>query len=173
MAKTSGGVRTYGTGTSTYRRRMAEMGRMMASGRYSSVEMGRGGGYLAIERSKFKHMQEELDVGRILADKGYKVILLNEEGGGIKVKHADGKIFKASFEQRTPVGDSANTIKNALKHARDKFAEIALIYSKGKAFSRESVEDGIRLWEGASKYRFKRIIIVSDKGHVHIHKHNE
>lgn len=44
MAKTSGGVRTYRQGSSTYRKRQAEVAAMRASGRYSSVEMGRGGG---------------------------------------------------------------------------------------------------------------------------------
>lgn len=80
MAKTSGGVRTYRQGSSTYRKRQTEVEAMRASGRYSSVEIGRGGGWLAIERSTARHKPEELEAARILADKGYKVILKDEAG---------------------------------------------------------------------------------------------
>lgn len=41
MAKTSGGVRTYRQGSSTYRKRQTEVAAMRASGRYSFVEMGK------------------------------------------------------------------------------------------------------------------------------------
>ena len=51
MAKTSGGVRTYRQGSSTYRKRQAEVEAMRASGKYSSIEMSKGGGYVAIEKS--------------------------------------------------------------------------------------------------------------------------
>lgn len=173
MAKTAGGVRTYGSGSATYRKRQAEAAAMLASGRYSSVEMGKGGGYVAIEKSTARHRTEELEAARILADKGYKVILKNEAGLGMGVKTPDGYLFKASFEQRTPTKDGASTVRNALFHARMKNADMALIYSKGGILSRKSVENGIRLFEDASKYRFRRIIVVADNGHVHRHKHNE
>ena len=53
---------------------------MRDSGRYSSVEMGKGGGWIAIEKSTARHKPEELEAARILADKGYKVTLKNEAG---------------------------------------------------------------------------------------------
>ena len=173
MAKTAGGVRNYRQGTSTYRKRLAEVYAMRASGEYSSVEMGKGGGWLAIEKSTARHKPEELEAARILADKGYKVTLKNEAGLGLNIKTPDGYLFSASFEQRTPTKDGANTIRNALFHAREKKADIALIYSKGHAFTRESVEKGIRLYEDASEYRFKNIIVVADNGHIHRHRHNK
>lgn len=173
MAKTSGGVRTYRPSSSTYRKRQAEVEAMRASGKYSSVEMGKGGGYVAIEKSTARHKPEELEAARILADKGYKVVLKNEAGLGHKIKTPDGYLFTASFEQRTPARDGANTIRNALFHARDKNADMALIYSKGHTVSRESIEKGIRLYEDASSFRFKRIIVVADNGHVHRHRHNK
>ena len=151
MAKTSGGVRTYQQGTSTYRKRQAEVEAMRASGRYSSVEIGKGGGYVAIEKSPARHKSEELEAARILADKGYKVVLKNESG---QVRTPDGRIFSASFEQRTPTKD-------------------ALIDSKGGVFTRQSVEKGIGLYEDGHRYRFKRIIIVSDNGYIHRYKHNK
>ena len=170
MAKTPGGVRTYQQGTSTYRKRQAEVEAMRASGRYSSVEIGKGGGYVAIEKSPARHKSEELEAARILADKGYKVVLKNESG---QVRTPDGRIFSASFEQRTPTKDGANTIRNALDHARTKRADVALIYSKGGVFTRQSVEKGIGLYEDGHRYRFKRIIIVSDNGYIHRYKHNK
>ena len=173
MAKTSGGVRTYKQGSSTYLKRQAEVETMRRSGRYSSVTMGRGGGYVAIEKSPMKHKKEEIELASILANKGYKVILKNESGSDPKIKTPDGYLFNASFEQKTPIKDGANTIRNALFHAKSKRAGIALIYSKKGAFSRESVEKGIKLYEEASSYRFNRIIVVSDNGNVHRHKHNK
>lgn len=170
MAKTSGGVRTYRQGSSTYRKRQAEAAAMRASGRYSSVEMGRGGGWLAIERSTTRHKPEELEAARILADKGYKVTL-KDEGG--QVRTPDGRIFSTSFEQRTPTKDGANTIRNALFHARNKGADVAVIYSKNHAFTRGSVENGIKLYEQSHDYRFKRIIVVADNGNVHRYRHNK
>lgn len=79
----------------------------------------------------------------------------------------------SQLEQRTPTKDGANTIRNALDHARTKRADVALIYSKGGVFTRQSVEKGIGLYEDAHKYRFKRIIIVSDNGHLHRYKHDK
>ncbi|MED9801074.1 MAG: hypothetical protein UFJ02_06595 [Prevotella sp.] len=170
MAKTAGGVRTYKQGSSTYRKRQAEVEAMRASGRYSSVEMGKGGGYVAVEKSTAKHKPEELEAARILADKGYKVTL-KDEGG--QVRTPDGYLFSASFEQRTPTKDGANTIRNALYHARNKGADVAVIYSRNHAFTRGSVENGIKLYEQSHDYKFKRIIVVADNGNVHRYRHNK
>lgn len=173
MAKTSGGVRTYRQGSSTYRKRQAEVAAMRASGRYSSVEMGKGGGYVAVEKSTAKHKPEELEAARILADKGYKVTLKNEAGLGHKVKTPDGYLFSASFEQRTPQGSSISNVKNALAHAKDKNADVAVIYDKNRLYSRKNVEAGIRQYEALNKYRFKQIIVISSHGNIHRHKHNK
>lgn len=170
MAKTSGGVRTYRQGSSTYRKRQAEVAAMRESGRYSSVEMGKGGGWLAIEKSTARHKPEELEAARILADNGYKVTLKNESG---QVRTPDGYLFTASFEQRTPTKDGANTIRNALYHARNKGADVAVIYSRNHTFTRNSVESGIKLYEQSHDYRFKRIIVVADNGNVHRYRHNK
>lgn len=170
MAKTSGGVRTYRQGSSTYLKRQAEVEAMRASGKYSSIEMSKGGGYVAIEKSTARHKPEELEAARILADKGYKVTL-KDEGG--QVRTPDGYLFSASFEQRTPTKDGANTIRNALYHARNKGADVAVIYSRNHAFTRGSVENGIKLYEQSHDYKFKRIIVVADNGNVHRYRHNK
>lgn len=169
MAKTSGGVRIYRQSSSTYRKRQVEVEAMRQSGKYSSVEMGKGGGYVAIEKSTARHKPEELEAARILADKGYKVTLKNEAGS---TKTPDGYLFTVSFEQRTPTGSSAKNIRASLYHGRDKKADIPILYMKGNGHTRKSVEDGIKYFESSSKYRFKEIIIVTQDGRIHRHKHN-
>jgi hypothetical protein len=173
MAKTSGGVRTYKSSSSTYRRRQEEISTMRASGKYSSVEMSKGGGYVAIEKSTSRHKPEELEAARILADKGYKVTLKNETGLGHKIKTPDGYLFSASFEQRTPKGNTDINIRSSLYHVRDKKADVPILYMKGSGHTRQSVENGIRAFESASKYRFKQIIVVTEDGRIHRHKHNK
>lgn len=171
MAKTSGGVRTYKQGTSTYQKRQAEVTAMRASGRYSSVEMGKGG-YVAIEKSTARHKPEELEVASILADKGYKVVLKDEATGLHGVKTPDGYLFNVSFEQRTPQARGPKGFSNSLEHAKAKRADIAIVYDKNRAYNRSEVENGIKRYEQYNTYRFKNIIVVSARGNVHRHKHN-
>lgn len=121
------------------------------------------------EKSPAKHKPEELEAARILADKGYKVTLKNESGMS---KTPDGYLFTASFEQRTPQGNSAKNIRASLYHGRDKKADVPVLYMKGNGHTRKSVEDGIKYFESLSKYRFKEIIIVTQDGRIHRHKHN-
>lgn len=170
MAKTSGGVRTYKSGSSTYRKRQEEVEIMRASGKYSSVEMGKGGGYIAIEKSPARHKLEELEAARILADKGYKVVLKDEAGFE---KTPDGYLFKASFEQRTPQGNNAQNFKKALGHAAEKNADVLVAYmKKNSGHTRKSIEDGIKKFETRNNKRFKQIIIVTEDGRIHRYKHN-
>lgn len=169
MAKTSGGVRTYQKGSVTYQKRQAEVARMIASGKYSSVKMGKGGGYVAIEKSPAKHKREEIEAASILANKGYKVVLKNEAGFS---KTADGYLFNASFEQRTPKGNSAQNFKKALGHAADKNADVLVAYMRRGQHTRKSVEDGIKKFEEYNSKKFKQIIIVTEDGRIHRHKHN-
>lgn len=169
MAKTSGGVRTYNQGSSTYRKRQVEVAAMRASGHYSSVEMGKGGGYLAIEKSPARHKPEELEAARVLADKGYKVILKNEAGSRVT---PDGFLFKASFEQRTPQSGNSKNFVKGLEHAKKKVANVAVMYDKYGVHTRSSVENGLSQYEYLNKYRFKEVIVISKDGRIHRHKHN-
>lgn len=160
-------------GSREYNRRVQEVEDMLASGKYSSVEMGEAGGYVAIEKSPAKHKPEEIEAARILSDKGYKVILKDEACEG---KTPDGYVFSLAYEQKTPVGGSAANFKHALSHAAAKpDAEVAVVYMKSgwSTHTRSSVEDGIRLFEQHSSKRFKEIIVVSDNGHIHKHVHND
>lgn len=173
MAKSSGGVRNVPVGSSTYNTRLAEVAAMRASGKYSSVEMAKNGtGWVAIEKSNAKHKPEEIEAAHHLANKGYKVTLTDESGSEV-VK--DGKLFTASFEQRTPTASGPNGIKKGLEHAKKKDADIAVIYDKHRTYNRNEVEAGIREYESYpnNRHRFKKIIVIGSTGSVHVHKHNK
>lgn len=144
---------------------------MIASEKYSSVEFSpNGGGYVAIEKSAAKHKSEEIEAAKILASKGYKVVLKNEAGF---TKTPDGFLFSVSFEQRTPQGNSAQNFKKALGHAAEKNANILVAYMKRGKHTRQSIEDGIKKFEKSNSKRFEQIIIVTEQGKVHRHKHNK
>ncbi len=176
MTKSSGGSRTLKGGSREHNRRRTEFELLRRNGEYDANQAyfsEKGGGYILVERSSAKHKPEEWEAATALADKGYKVILTNEAGKGDNVKSPDGQIFSASFEQRTPGGDSARNFENCLRHARDKHADLAVVYMKNAGHTRQSVEQGIRDFESSSKYRFKEIIVVTKDGRIHRHKHNK
>jgi len=172
MAKISGGVRTLRGGSKEFTARQSEVQQLENSGLYSSVEFSKkGGGYVAVEKSSYKHKLEELEAARFLSDKGYKVILKDEAG---ELKTPDGKIFKYSFEQRTPEGSTASNFAKSLEHAKLKKADIALVYMKYNLHTKQSVVEGIKKYEShkTNTHRFNEIIIVTPDGRIHRHKHN-
>lgn len=172
MSKGSGGTRPVSPHSKAYDNRKSEAESLSLSGSYSSVEFRpKGGGYVAIEKGGKPHSQSEIEVAQYLSDSGYKVTLLAEGGQGFKVKTPDGKVFKASYEQRTP---ESSSVKNCLDHAKEKRADIALIYDKNKIYHRQDIEKGINEFESVnSKKRFQDIIVVESNGKVHHHKHNK
>ncbi len=171
MAKQSGGVRNVHAGGGAHKSRMDEVAKMRASGRYSSVEMAvNGTGWVAIEKSKAKHKPEEIEAARHLADKGYKVTL-GDESGSVTVP--DGRLFSATFEQKTPEARGIKGVNKALEHAKKKRTDVAVIYDKHRIYSRQQMEDGIKHYEPHNKFRFKKIIVVGASGNVHVHTHND
>lgn len=171
MSKSSGGVRNVSAGSVAYSNRLKEVTAMRLSGNYSSVEMARNGtGYVAIEKSNKRHSDEEIEAAQYLASKGYKVTLKNEAGMEIT---EDGRLFQATFEQRTPNKGGARVVVKALEHAKAKRGtQIAVIYDKNGLFRRRDIETGIRTYESLNTYRFERIIIIGKSGRIHVHKHN-
>lgn len=117
MAKASGGARKLKHGSREYRKRQNEIKAMQENGKYSSVTMGVHGGDLAIEKSKARHKQEEIEAGQILVDNGYKVILTSEDG---HKSTGDGTLFSIGYEQRTPTKGMAHSVLKAIEHARIK-----------------------------------------------------
>ena len=170
MAKSAGGVRNVSIGSPAYKNRLAEVSDMRASGKYSIVKMAEDGtGWVAIEKSTTKHKPEEIEAADHLANKGYKVTLTDEAGSKV-VK--DGKLFTASFEQKTPTSKGEKGVNKALEHAKKKRADIAVIYDKHRTYNRTEIEAGIKSYEKLNKYRFKKIIVIGSTGNVHVHKHN-
>ena len=141
----------------------------MESGQYSSGYFAVGkGGYYVVEKSPSKHKTEEVEAAKYLADVGYKVTLLNEANGGLHIKMPDGKIFTATYEQRTP---ESSPVISSLRHAAEKGAQVALIYDKNQIYHRRDIDAGIEEFEKYRSYRFEKIIVVENNGKIHIHKH--
>lgn len=177
MVKLSGGSRTLTNGSREYSRREVEFNQLMRSGQYSSGYFSsKGGGYVLVERSSMAHSKEENEAAQYMADKGYIVTLTDESNKNrdSKVKTPDGMVFNATFEQRTPDGkqNTPENIRSALRHARDKHSDMVVIYQKHGKHTREAVEQGIKMYEAQSKHRFQQIIIVTQDGRIHRHKHN-
>lgn len=178
MVKLSGGSRTLTGGSREYSRREVEFNQLMHSGRYSDGYFSKkGGGYYLIEKSSASHKPEELEAARYMADKGYIVTLKDESNKDKEpnVKTPDGRVFNATFEQRTPDGrqNTSDNIRSALRHGRDKHSDMVIIYQKHGKHSRQAVEQGIRMYEEKSSHRFKQIIVVTKDGRIHRHKHNK
>ncbi len=178
MVKLSGGSRKLRGGSREYSRREVEFNQLMHSGRYSDgLFSKKGGGYVLVEHSTMPHSEEEMEAARYMADKGYIVTLSDEsnKGKGSKVKTHDGKIFNATFEQRTPDGmqNTPENIRSALRHGRDKKSDMVVIYQKHGKHSRADVEKGIRMYEEQSRHRFSQILIITHDGRIHRHKHND
>ena len=177
MVKLSGGSRSLTGGSREYSRREVDFNQLMRSGQYSSGYFSqKGGGYLLVERSTMSHSTEEIEAARYMADKGYIVTLTDESNKGkdSKVKTPDGRVFDATFEQRTPDGkqNTPENIRSALRHGRDKRSDMVVIYQKQGKHSRQAVEQGIKMYEAQSKHRFQQIIVVTQDGRIHRHKHN-
>lgn len=171
MSKESGGVRNVSAGSVAYDNRVKEVTAMRLSGLYSSVEMSpKGTGWVAVEKSPKRHSAEEIEAAQHLASKGYKVTLKDEAGD---IRTEDGRLFKATFEQRTPTNGGSKVVQKALEHAKKKHGtQIAVIYDKNGLFRRRDIEAGIKSYESLNTYRFERIIVIGKSGRVHVHKHD-
>jgi hypothetical protein len=88
------------------------------------------------------------------------------------LQETDGKIFRYHYDQITPKGSTKENFSNALRHARDKKADMALVYIKYNRHTRQTVTEGLKYYEEKNPYRFKQILIVTPYGRIHRHKHN-
>ena len=155
---------------------------MIAGGGYDVARsyLSPSGGSLLFSK-EHNIVKEEIEAGRILADKGYEVVLTPEGtvDSVLKVskrgqyKFPEGTISLVTFEQKTPnpgrtddVGRAQN-VKRALDHAAVKGAEIALIYDKHKVLHRQDISAGLRIFEEHSDYRLKAIVTINAKGEIH------
>lgn len=117
-----------------------------------------------VENSRAKHKPEELEAARFMADKGYIVTLTDEAGN---VKTPDGKIFRASFEQSTPEGDSVNNFNKCLNHAKEKpGATAAVVYQKKGRHTKETIRQAINSY---SEHNTKKLDVytITKDGRIH------
>lgn len=158
-------------GSVAYDNRIKEVTAMRQSGQYSSVTMPPNGtGWVAIEKSPKRHSAEEIEAAQHMAVRGYKVTLKDEAG---HIVTEDGRLFKATFEQRTPTKGGAKVVVKALEHAKKKGGiQVAVIYDRNGLFRRRDIEAGVRSYENLNAYRFERIIVIGKSGRVHVHKHD-
>lgn len=189
MAKSSGGTRvvrpTSGTRTENYKIFQNEMAMSDVNSNQSYFSKKSGGYVIGMQGRKSD--EAEFEAAKAMADDGMLVVMTPE--GGVKFRsgktkkgdyvYADGLVNGYSYEQQTknPTAfDSeslSKSVDGALKHARDKHAQIPLIYDRYGKFHRGDIENGLKRFEDRSSYRFKAIIVVDKKGNVWEHTHNK
>lgn len=188
MAKGSGGTRAVKRYSGTYEQARRNYVDALSRGGYDvkrSYLSPSGGSLLFAEGHNI--VKEEIEAGRIMADKGYEVVLMPESGvDSIRkvarkgtAKFPDGTIDLISYEQKTPnptkigaIGRARN-VNKALEHAMKKGADIAFIYDKHKALHREDIDAGIHLFESRLRYRFKAILTLNYRGEIHEWYHDK
>lgn len=189
MAKGSGGTRVVrpssGTRTQNYQVYKNDLNSPDVNAAESYFSRAKGGYVIAMNGST--HSQEEHEAAKAMADDGLIVTLTPE--GGVQFRtgkskkegytYADGLVKGWTYEQQTknPSKDTfeslRNSVDNALQHARNKNAQIPLIYDRYGRFHREHIEAGLRQFENNSSYRFQAILVVDSNGKVYEHIHNK
>lgn len=188
MGKGSGGTLVITPYKGTVERARERFSGMIASGEYDVARsyLSPSGGSLLFSK-EHNIVKEEIEAGRILADKGYEVVLTPEGTADSVLKMSkrggyrfpEGTISLVSFEQKTPNpgkrddAGRAQNVKKALDHAAAKGAEIALIYDKNKALHRQDIGTGMGLFEKRSDYRFKAVVTINAKGEIHEWYHDQ
>lgn len=136
----------------------------------------------------------EIEAAKIMADNGIIVHLTSEKDisqatatfinkkGETVHKFSDGRLSMDmnSYEQSTRSTlvkknkkAQSTVVKDALEHAKDKKARIAVLYDKAGTLRRSDIRRGIRRYEGFANntHRFDAILIISQSGHVHEWSH--
>lgn len=146
----------------------------------------KSGGY-SLFMEGHNYVAEEVEAARILADEGYVTVLTPENMSiyatkkvGKKEQFSDGLIAGFYYEQKTPNPKNvtpeglANSVNNALQHARDKGAKVAVIFDKYKVYHQADIDAGIKLFEQHNKYKFQSIVTINTvhKKKVNFWEHN-
>ena len=140
-------------------------------------EFFENGGYV-LYHNGHNNSDEENECAKIMASKGYKIELTPEDNikfASERGKFRDGKFMNFKYEQKTssPVIDDMNEVAyRAIRHARDKDAEISVIYDNKNIFTSSNIKNGIALFERRSNFRFKGILVVN-RNNVYEWYHNK
>ncbi len=178
MGKASRITRKVTPTTKSRQTTLSEFNTAMNSGKYEktlSYLPESGSGSMLYQNGHNYHI-EEIEVGRALADKGYRVVLTPE---GIVAyatafkrdgtpKYAEGTISGILYDQKTAESNLTNAIGNvdhAVKHAIEKNAEIALIYDRYGKMHRDDIEKGMQKYKHFQPQKYGQIkaVLVVDK----------
>jgi Phage Mu protein F like protein len=151
-------------------KRIAEYNKLLSDKNYTDVDYDKENGGLKathiLHSFSPNNGHYEKEARDILFKAGNKIILEKEllEKGEKNIpgkKHIDGYLNDVSCDISSIIGQGKNTIKRALNHARQKGAETAILYFPNEAaYSEARYQEGINKYNGQTKYRFKKIILI-------------
>lgn len=176
MSKASGSTRIVNPSTKSRLETISDFNAAMNSGLYDkelSYLPEKGSGSMLYKIGHNYHI-EEIEVGRALADKGYRVVLTPE---GIEAyataykkdgtpKYAEGTISGILYDQRTGnsnLTNAVNNVDNAIVHAREKGASIALIYDRYGKMHRTDIEEGMKKYQSFARTNDIKAVLVIDR----------
>lgn len=128
-------------------------------------------------------MSSEFEAARIMANNGFVVVLGDEssEKAAVYVTNKNGKTSRRfqdgklsadliSFEQNTITklnNEPYKTIRRSLYHAKDKLADISVVYDKMNLLDEKTIREGIKdYYNGNESYEIKFLIHVKGSGRV-------
>lgn len=184
MSKASGSTRIVTPSAKSRSETISEFNAAMNSGQYNtelSYLPESGSGSMLYQHGHNYHI-EEIEVGRALADKGYRVVLTPE---GIVAyatafkrdgtpKYAEGTISGILYDQKTAesnLTNAVNNVDNAIVHAREKGASIALIYDRYGKMHRNNIEEGMKKYQRFANTNDIKAVLVVDK-HKNLYEHH-
>lgn len=185
MSKASGSTRSVTPSTKSRQTTISEFNTAMNSGKYEktlSYLPESGSGSMLYQNGHNYHI-EEIEVGRALADKGYRVVLTPE---GIVAyatafkrdgtpKYAEGTISNIIYDQKTAesnLTNAVNNVDNAIKHAISKNAQIALIYDRYGKMHRVDIENSMvkyKRFQPEEAKKIKSVLVVDKKLNLYEH----
>lgn len=186
MAKASGSTRKVTPSTKSRQTTISDFNEAMNSGQYDknlSYLPENGSGSMLYQIGHNYHI-EEVEVGRALADKGYRVVLTPEGVVAYATafkkdgtpKYAEGTISGILYDQKTAESNLTNAVNNvdhAVKHAVEKNSEIALIYDKYGKIHRGDIGKGMAKFKQHKPIAAKSIVavLVVDKN-MNLYEHH-
>jgi len=131
---------------------------------FYDVQFGDNGGLKATHKDhnhNRKTIVHEKTVQDLHFKNGDELILGDESQKMTQGKKIDGILNGKTFDMSTISGQGENTIKRALNHARQKSAEVAVLYFPDEfEFDFYLMKIGIRKYEGQTDYRFEKVIYI-------------
>ena len=175
--KKTGGTRNYAKYPKTLQKRRDEYDAEIATGNYNAElsYFDKSGGYVLVHKdhNKIKEGSLEMETTHDLAKKGYKIRLESEKSKRFKDKKCDGTIYDSPMDIKTVSTAGKYTIKGALEKASSQKANVVIIRQGAPDITRKYIDDQIDLFKRKSPRRavrrIKRIIVVGENGHVHVH----